>query len=91
VLLGRTGPVVIDWANARAGEPELDVALSVVITGGTRPGQPLTLLRDLFVREFVRCFAREEWSGAWDRAVAYRRADRNVSDAEKALVGRLRF
>jgi aminoglycoside phosphotransferase (APT) family kinase protein len=31
VLLGPTGPVVIDWDNARNGSPALDVAMSAVI------------------------------------------------------------
>jgi aminoglycoside phosphotransferase (APT) family kinase protein len=37
VLLSRRGPVVIDWTNARAGDPALDVALTWVI-GATSGG-----------------------------------------------------
>jgi tRNA A-37 threonylcarbamoyl transferase component Bud32 len=43
VLLSRSGPVVIDWANARAGEAGLDTALTWVIlmtsSGPTRRWQ----------------------------------------------------
>lgn len=33
VLLGPAGPVVIDWAGARAGDPDLDVAHTAVLLG----------------------------------------------------------
>ena len=48
VLLAPAGPVVIDWTNARAGPPELDLAMSwlasrplvaSVIAGATKPEQ----------------------------------------------------
>jgi hypothetical protein len=34
VLMGPTGPVVIDWTNARPGLPGLDVAMSALILAG---------------------------------------------------------
>jgi len=46
VVLGLEGPVVLDWSNARPGEPGLDVALTVLIleqlliTPGTLPSKP---------------------------------------------------
>lgn len=91
VMLGRTGPVVIDWANARAGDPRMDVAMTVVITAGAQIGPPRSWLRDLFVREFARCFDPDEWRGALDSAVAFRVADDNVSAAEKARLRTLRL
>ena len=49
VLLSARGPVVIDWANARAGRPALDVAMTWVIcaTSGGAMGR-------LFTRFFLR-------------------------------------
>ena len=32
--MGPTGPVVIDWTNARPGPPGLDVAMSALILAG---------------------------------------------------------
>src|ERR1044072_5654738 len=34
VLMGPSGPVVIDWTNARPGPPGLDVAMSALILAG---------------------------------------------------------
>lgn len=91
VLLGRRGPVVIDWANARREDASFDVALSAIVTGGALLSPLLSFVRDLFVREFLRQFAREDWQRSWDRALAFRRADANVGDEERARIGRLRF
>lgn len=84
VLLSRDGPVVIDWANARAGDPPLDVALTWVIcaTSGGRPGRAFA---QLFLRHVDRAAARQ----ALPDAVALRLADPNLSEAERARVRRL--
>ena len=59
VLLSRRGPVVIDWSNARAGEPALDVAMTWVIcaTSGGVLGRVFTRL---FLRHVDRSAARRE-------------------------------
>jgi streptomycin 6-kinase len=84
VLLSSRGPVVIDWTNARAGEPALDVALTWVIgaTSGGRMGRA-------FTRLFLRHVDRAEARRALPEAVAFRLADPNVTDAERARVRRL--
>ena len=81
VLLGPSGPVVIDWTNARAGDPALDVALTWVIarTSGGTGGR-------LFSRPFLACFDRAEIMRALPEAAAYRLADPNVTDRERAAV-----
>jgi aminoglycoside phosphotransferase (APT) family kinase protein len=84
VLLSARGPVVIDWTNAQAGEPGLDVALTWVI-GSTIPN----LGARAFTRLFVRHIDRESARRALPEAVAYRLADPNVTDAERARVRRL--
>jgi aminoglycoside phosphotransferase (APT) family kinase protein len=84
VLLSSRGPVVIDWTNARAGEPALDVALTWVIgaTSGGRMGRA-------FTRLFLHHVDRAEARRALPEAVAFRLADPNVTDAERSRVRRL--
>jgi tRNA A-37 threonylcarbamoyl transferase component Bud32 len=91
VMLAARGPVVIDWANAARGDASLDIALTAVVLAGAPIGPPLSWLRDSFVRAFVAAFAPSEWRVAFDRAVAYRRADGNVSDKEKDRLTKLRL
>jgi aminoglycoside phosphotransferase (APT) family kinase protein len=84
VLLSSRGPVVIDWTNARGGDPALDVALTWVIcatTGGA--------VGRLFTRRFLRYVDRDTARRGLPDAVAYRNADPNVTDAERARVRRL--
>jgi aminoglycoside phosphotransferase (APT) family kinase protein len=84
VLLSSRGPVVIDWTNARAGEPALDVALTWVI-GATSGG----LGGRAFTRLFLRHVDRDAARRALADAAAFRLADPNVTDAERARVRRL--
>lgn len=91
VILGRSGPVVIDWANAARGRPELDIALSAVVLGGAPIGPPLSWLRDRFVRAFLGCFSPDEWRGGLNDAISYRAADGNVGDVERARLRSLRL
>jgi Ser/Thr protein kinase RdoA (MazF antagonist) len=81
VLLSQRGPVVIDWTNARAGLPEFDVALTWVIcaTSGGLTGRA-------FARLFLRHVDRHAAQQALPDAVAFRLADPNVTDAERARV-----
>jgi tRNA A-37 threonylcarbamoyl transferase component Bud32 len=81
VMLSSRGPVVLDWTNARAGDPAVDRALVYVIamTSGGRLG-----------RVCARAFARyADVRTGFDEAVAYRLADPNVTEAERAAVRRL--
>jgi tRNA A-37 threonylcarbamoyl transferase component Bud32 len=91
VMLATRGAVVIDWANAARGDPPLDVALTAVVLAGAPAGPPLSWLRDWFVRAFLGEFAPAEWRAGLDRAVAYRRADGNVSDKERDRLTKLRL
>jgi aminoglycoside phosphotransferase (APT) family kinase protein len=77
VILSPGGPVVIDWTNAAAGDPAVDVALVWVISVGT--GIPLA---DKFARAFVAHF--DDWERGLPEALAYRLADPNVTAAERA-------
>ncbi|MDP9320729.1 MAG: phosphotransferase [Chloroflexota bacterium] len=91
VMLARRGAVVIDWANAVRGDAPLDVALTAVVLAGAPVERPLSWLRDRFVRAFLSEFAPSEWRVELDRAVAYRRADGNVSDKERDRLTKLRL
>ena len=84
VLLARRGPVVIDWTNASGGDPALDVALTWVIcaTSGGLAGR-------VFTQRFLRHVDREAARVALPAAVAFRLADGNVTEAERARARRL--
>ena len=84
VLLSGRGPVVIDWANARAGEPALDVAMTWVIcaTSGGAAGR-------VFTRFFLRHVDVAAARGSLAEACERRIADPNVTDAERDLVRKL--
>jgi aminoglycoside phosphotransferase (APT) family kinase protein len=84
VIVSSTGPVVIDWTNARRGDPALDVALTWIIaaTSGGLHGR-------LFIRSFLPHFDRDELLAALPAAAERRLADPNVSDGERRQVRRL--
>ncbi|MDQ4081286.1 MAG: phosphotransferase, partial [Actinomycetota bacterium] len=84
VLLAPRGPVVIDWTNARRGEPALDAALTYVIaaTSGGRLGR-------LFARAFVAHFDPDHVARGLPAAVDFRLRDANVRDSEREAVRRL--
>jgi streptomycin 6-kinase len=84
VLLSPSGPVVIDWTNARRGDPALDVALTWVI--GATSGGPQGRL---FLRWFLPRFDRDELRRALPAAAERRLADPNVTDRERQAVRRL--
>jgi aminoglycoside phosphotransferase (APT) family kinase protein len=84
VLRSSSGPVVIDWTNARGGEPALDVALTWVIcvTSGGSVGR-------VFTRLFLQHVDRDAARQALPEAVAFRLADPNVTDRERSRARRL--
>jgi tRNA A-37 threonylcarbamoyl transferase component Bud32 len=77
VILAADGPVVIDWTNAAAGDAAVDVALVWVILIGTG-----LALAERFARDFVSHF--EGWETGLSDALAFRLADPNVTDEERA-------
>jgi Ser/Thr protein kinase RdoA (MazF antagonist) len=84
VLLSPGGPVVIDWTNARRGEPALDGALTWVI-GATSGG----LLGKALVRPYLARFDLDAVRRALPDAAARRLDDPNVTPRERAAVRRL--
>jgi aminoglycoside phosphotransferase (APT) family kinase protein len=86
VILSPTGPVVIDWTNARRGEPAFDVALTWVI-GATSTG--LGRLGRAFTEHFLVHFDRDELLRVLRAAADYRSADANVTDEERQAIRKL--
>ena len=84
VLLSARGPVVIDWANARAGDPALDVAMTWVICA-TSGGAMGRLFTKFFLRHVDLATARR----SLPRAGELRIADPNLTDAERDRVRKL--
>jgi aminoglycoside phosphotransferase (APT) family kinase protein len=88
VIIGPSGPVVIDWANASRGDPAFDVADTWVLFACADP--PLRsierlaapLVRQLFLRSFLGGLDRASARRAIPAVVAHRLADRNMTEAE---------
>ncbi|SDD56598.1 phosphotransferase [Glycomyces harbinensis] len=85
VIVTDEGPYLIDWTNAAAGEPEIDLAVSWAVLVGIDPdalGEGAAALAGL-----LNAFARRTTADALAIAVAYRRADPNVDAAEADRLG----
>ena len=83
VMLDADGPVLIDWTNARSGDPAQDVALTwlILATSGGLPGRVMAgRYRSRVGLALIRDGLAE--------AKAFRLADPNVTDAERARVRR---
>jgi streptomycin 6-kinase len=84
VILSPSGPVLVDWTNARRGEPALDVAMTWVIsaTSGGALGR-------VAMRLFLRHFDRAAVVAALPIAAELRISGPNVTDKERDAVRRL--
>ena len=85
VLMGPDGPVLIDWTNARAGDPDADVAMTWLIaeTSGGLAGRAFAWL-------FRRLVGRDTIRRGLPVARAFRLADPHVTDEERHRVRHLR-
>jgi aminoglycoside phosphotransferase (APT) family kinase protein len=83
VILSPAGPVVIDWTNARRGEPLLDVVYTwIIIATSNGTGR---LGRD-FVEIFLAQFDRDELLPHVSLAAEHRLADENVLEEERVRI-----
>lgn len=96
VVLGRQGPVVIDWTGASSGEGPVDVALAwALMAGGGIPGGRvaaalLSLGRGLLVQSFVGAAADlEATRRVLPAVVEWKCTDPHMSDAEQSAMRRL--
>jgi len=88
VLMGPRGPVVIDWPNARAGDPAVDVALTwalaaageIPVSGVRGPG--VRLLRSTFVTTFLRHCDRRAAESQLRPVVEWKAGDPNLDGSE---------
>jgi Ser/Thr protein kinase RdoA (MazF antagonist) len=89
VLIGPSGPVVIDWTNAATGDPAIDVALTwVLMTAGEIPGSRLKAAimgraRGHLVRAFLSGFDRPSATVVLRAVVEAKCADPHMSEDEK--------
>ena len=85
VLLGPAGPVVIDWRNAAAGPPELDLAVTALILAlvASDPEHPMRRQAAELLSAFAH-LANGRLPSGLPGAVELRRADPNLSADEKA-------
>jgi len=81
---------VIDWTNARGGEPPLDVALTWLILATSGPTDPAgRLLVRAFLAAFLAGFDRLETRAALPHAAEHRLADPNLRPDEHDAIRRL--
>ncbi|GAA0906784.1 hypothetical protein Vau01_070850 [Virgisporangium aurantiacum] len=91
VMMTARGPVVIDWRNARTGPPGLDVALTALILAqvAVDPEHPARTAAREILTAFLR--AAGDPLSDMDGAVAMRRADPNLSEAETGRLAAARL
>jgi aminoglycoside phosphotransferase (APT) family kinase protein len=95
VMMGPTGPVVIDWANACRGDPNVDVALAWVLMAAGEVstnrllGAILGRARGALVKSFVDSFDVEGVKPVLGEVVAWKVLDVHMSAAEQAHMWQL--
>jgi len=88
VMTGPKGTFVIDWPNARRGDPDVDVALAWVlmaagqIPGGGPKARLMGLGRSLLVNGFLSHFDRRAVSHVLRQVVEMKVKDPHMSEAE---------
>jgi len=89
VMIGRDGPVVIDWARACRGDPNVDVALAwVLIAAGEVPTGLLTGMligraRSSLLKSFVSRFDMAATRELLREVVAWKVQDPHMSGSEQ--------
>ncbi len=98
VLMGSSGPVVIDWTNASRGDPSVDVAATwvLIVSGEVPAGRMKAILlafgRKILIRNFLKPFPEQDVRSTLAEVVPWKCQDANMSDLERArmrsLLGR---
>lgn len=89
ILSEKHGPVLIDWANARTGPADLDVAVTAVIIAEVavdEDDREYSRAARALLAAFIAA-ARGELLSQLDAAVEIRRSDPTLVPGETALVG----
>ena len=90
VMMSPRGPIVIDWANAARGDPNIDVALTwTLMSAGEVPvsglkGKLVGLIRSRLISGFVGAFDREAVGREVAAVVGWKVKDPNMSASEIA-------
>jgi aminoglycoside phosphotransferase (APT) family kinase protein len=90
VLLSPAGPVIIDWENAKAGDPALDLGITWVILDGSRTDgsrverAAVAAFRRAFLAVWLRAVDRSAAARGLAEAARLRATDPNVTSAEGA-------
>lgn len=88
VIIGRNGPMVIDWTNAALGDPDLDVGLAwVLMAAGEIPGNRMAAVllglgRNLLVNGFLARFDRQQVATKLRAVVELKVQDPHMSKGE---------
>ena len=95
VMLGSSGPAVIDWSNAARGTAATDVALTwILLAAGEVPttrikGAVLGRGRAIFLDNFLRHFDLSGIKPELRRVVEWKVQDPNMSPVEQAAMWRV--
>jgi aminoglycoside phosphotransferase (APT) family kinase protein len=90
VMMSSRGPIVIDWANAARGDPNVDVALTwTLLSAGEVPttglkGKLVGAIRARLIRGFIGAFDPNTIGTEVDAAVEWKSRDQNMSPSEVA-------
>jgi aminoglycoside phosphotransferase (APT) family kinase protein len=88
VIISRRGPVVIDWPNARTGDPNTDIAVAwALLFAGEIPGgglltKALGVFRNLLVEGFLSGFDRAKVAAMLGDVVEWKARDAHMSEGE---------
>ena len=95
VMMGPRGPVVIDWARACRGDPDVDVALAWILmaTGEVSAGRVMAIVldraRSALVKSFLSSFDIDVVSQKLAAVVAWKVSDPHISPPEQARMRQL--
>ena len=91
VLLHTSGALVIDWANARAGDWADDVAQTIVILAAADLGGRTKLALRVFLWAYLAGFDRAALRAHLPAAIERRMADPNMTARERELIPLVRI
>ena len=95
VIMSPTGPVVIDWTNAKRGDPSADLALTwILLEAGSLPtnrlvGALLRTVRRMLIDSFLGSFDVAAVAPSLRRVVEWKVRDPNMSGDEQAAMWRV--
>jgi hypothetical protein len=95
VMIAKSGPVVIDWSNAKRGDPDIDVGLAwVLMAAGEVPGGGLKMKvlgfgRSLLISSFISGIEVDRVTPKLRDIVTWKVNDPHMSPQEIAAMWRL--